>query len=115
MVQIGMEIEGYTILGAVITDAGTTIVGAKAGARFVVATAIKGRVWTLLDPRHFNGKSEAFAAFAASAGDPEMVECPACKGYGHIDDKRGRPSLDGRNRKCLDCRGEGKVPAKETP
>jgi hypothetical protein len=37
----------------------------------------------------------------------EPNECPSCFGYGHFDDN-GEPSIDKRDRKCLDCRGTGK-------
>jgi DnaJ-class molecular chaperone len=33
--------------------------------------------------------------------------CPKCKGYGHFK-ANGKPSIDGRDRKCLDCAGTGK-------
>ena len=42
---------------------------------------------------------------------PPMAECGSCRGYGHFNEKTGKPSVDRRERKCLDCRGEGKVPA----
>lgn len=45
----------------------------------------------------------------------EYVECPSCLGYGHINDETGEPTVDRRERKCLDCRGEGTVPARPTP
>lgn len=37
------------------------------------------------------------------------VECGSCRGYGHFS-KHGKPSGDRRDRKCLDCGGEGQVP-----
>jgi hypothetical protein len=42
---------------------------------------------------------------------PPMAECGSCRGYGHFNEKTGKPSVDRLGRKCLDCRGEGKVPA----
>lgn len=43
------------------------------------------------------------------SAEPARVECPTCLGYGHISEK-GRPTVDRRGRKCLDCRGDGWVP-----
>jgi hypothetical protein len=40
-------------------------------------------------------------------------DCGSCRGYGHFS-KHGKPSLDKRDRKCLDCGGTGKVPDAET-
>lgn len=37
----------------------------------------------------------------------ELQECTSCKGYGYFDED-GEPSVDLRNRKCLDCRGTGR-------
>jgi hypothetical protein len=36
-------------------------------------------------------------------------DCRSCKGYGHFK-ANGEPSIDGRDRKCLDCGGTGKRP-----
>lgn len=35
-------------------------------------------------------------------------ECPSCLGHGHFTED-GEPTTDGRCRKCLDCRGSGRV------
>jgi hypothetical protein len=40
---------------------------------------------------------------------PLTVECGACRGYGYFG-PTGKPSVDKRNRKCLDCNGEGHKP-----
>lgn len=40
---------------------------------------------------------------------PDMVECWACRGHGHFS-RWGKPSADKRDRKCLECSGEGKIP-----
>lgn len=33
------------------------------------------------------------------------TECTTCLGYGHM--RRGKPSIDRRDSKCLDCNGTG--------
>ena len=38
------------------------------------------------------------------------AECPSCRGYGYFRED-GRPTVDKRGRKCLDCAGTGKRPA----
>lgn len=40
-----------------------------------------------------------------------VVECPACRGYGHFD-SRDNPTMDRSGRKCWNCRGEGKTIAR---
>lgn len=45
-----------------------------------------------------------------SPKDSEMhlFECASCRGYGHFDED-GKPSIDRRGRKCLDCTGTGRT------
>jgi hypothetical protein len=38
----------------------------------------------------------------------EMIDCPACRGYGHFS-KHGKATVDKAGRKCLDCAGSGKL------
>ena len=45
--------------------------------------------------------------YALSEHIDAMRECPTCDGYGHFT-KGGRPTLDRRDRKCLDCQGTGR-------
>jgi DnaJ-class molecular chaperone len=40
--------------------------------------------------------------------------CRSCRGYGHMNDMTG-PSVDKRDRKCLDCGGSGRVPFTQEP
>lgn len=49
-------------------------------------------------------------------GAPEPNDCSACRGYGHFT-RNGKPSIDKRDRKCLDCGGTGKaeVPDQDGP
>lgn len=56
-------------------------------------------------------RAEADAALDALRflGFPE-IECPSCLGYGHFRED-GTPTIDRRERTCLDCRGSGKAPA----
>lgn len=37
----------------------------------------------------------------------EAEDCPSCHGYGHFFED-GEPTVDRRERKCLDCSGTGK-------
>lgn len=44
----------------------------------------------------------------------EYEDCGSCRGRGHFA-ANGKASIDRRDRKCLDCRGEGRVPKKASP
>ena|SRR5271166_1496380 len=44
----------------------------------------------------------------ATPGERARVDCPSCRGRGHFS-TNGKASSDGRDRKCLDCRGTGSL------
>lgn len=55
----------------------------------------------------------AFAALEEMRGDAveaRRTECTSCHGRGHFSEA-GEPSIDRRDRACLDCSGEGDVVA----
>lgn len=49
-----------------------------------------------------------FPEIAWEEDSEESEECSSCLGYGYVNEL-GNPTIDRRDRKCLDCRGEGKV------
>jgi hypothetical protein len=58
-------------------------------------------------------KDRLLAAIAEPAPRLEYEDCASCRGYGHFA-KHGKPSIDKRDRRCLDCNGEGRVPRTPT-
>jgi hypothetical protein len=46
--------------------------------------------------------------------DPEPGECGSCLGYGYFR-PNGEPTVDRRERKCMDCGGTGRAPAETAP
>jgi len=56
---------------------------------------------------------DSFAPPAKPDAEPKE-ECGSCRGYGHFS-KYGKPSIDKRDRKCLDCAGSGRATTADTP
>ena len=40
---------------------------------------------------------------------PVLEECSACRGLGYFNARTGKATNDRRERKCLDCHGEGRA------
>lgn len=53
--------------------------------------------------------NELFKNDSLACREQKATECRSCMGYGHIDELTSKPSIDKRNRHCLDCTGTGKV------